>query len=1261
MANDQALDTLQIDIQASGVSAAEGIQKLADAVRQLRSAVGKDGSKLNNLSRALSAINTAVGQTNYGKIMSVAASLSRLANSLNMVHGASAQSFQNVVKRIEKLEGTVTKSSDSVEKLKESLGDAFSGGGTNNRTSETFQDIAESAKEANKAVSNVAEKIRAGAFTMPGIGDASRRANGYASSRRSLDAQRAKELRAIESQRAKEESQRAREEAASARVYSDATNAAQQQAAQIAATASRVFSTIKKAAGESIRATIRLVENIGRAFMKVGKIAGTVFLTPLKAVGNRLRTLYRQVTGFVRAIGRIALYRAIRSAIKAVTQGLQEGIQNLYQWSLLMDHTFANSMDSIATSMQYLHNGFAAMFSPLIEYAAPILEEITNKVVDFFNIVQQVFATLTGQTTWHKAIRVQKQYGDQIAETGQAAEKAMHQLMAFDELNVINSPSAGGSGGSGQQTPDYSSMFTTEEVNTELTSWVQDIMAFFESGQWTRLGSYIGEKLNNIVNQWNAFADGFNFGLKIRHALQALNGFLETFNFYDLGSKVGDWLAGFVNGIDPQELQKAIVNILNAAVSGASGLIDAINRHNIPAKIGQALGAAFANFNWEGLANLARKILTGVVAIVNSASQSFIENGGPQKLVSAAQDIGEAIGEAFAKVNWANVTEILTSIFTGLVSMFSAAISSFVEMGGPAKLKSALATIGTAIGEAFASIRGKDLAAIINAISTGLLEMFKNGITAFSKNGLSELGEFVKELDWKTVFTITGLVATLKFGTPIIKGLTKYAVEKAIMKHLVEKYVGSAAGSAAAASGAASAAGAAAGTGTALSWVAAGAGLGLTLAITTGLVLKLAGVEMPWEEWTTEVRGRVSEWFDNAFSDVTEWLTGGKYYLGDDGKYHRRDEPERYTAPATQGAYYAPSQSAGGGSNGGNKLARFYAYLPVQLDAMGMVLQDISDDIADIPASATGGLAQTGGLNLPVKISSQMQGGFLKPIQDELAGVIGSIDSSALPSKLGTLGTKAADALKNGLKNANVPKAFDDEATVSATKFGTHDFSPGGLHAGEGIKAGVDRADLGGKMASVREGMLSKLREGDYEGNGKNIMDRTGSGMDKTNLPQKMATVAASMIHSMRWAGWEGAFDQIGAVSGDHYKAAFKSHAQATLMLQSAGGKPITQSYIVPYAKGGFPDQGSLFMAGEVAGQTELMGTINGRTGVASGREITGISDAVYATGNEEAALLRQTNVLLQALLAKDPFGTPNSNAGRWISQSTQAYKAVTG
>ena len=98
-------------------------------------------------------------------------------------------------------------------------------------------------------------------------------------------------------------------------------------------------------------------------------------------------------------------------------------------------------------------------------------------------------------------------------------------------------------------------------------------------------------------------------------------------------------------------------------------------------------------------------------------------------------------------------------------------------------------------------------------------------------------------------------------------------------------------------------------------------------------------------------------------------------------------------------------------------------------------------------------------------------------------------------------------------------------------------------------------------------------------------------------------------------------------------------------------------------ADGGWPSQGSFFVAGEVPGQAEMVGNINGKTGVASGKEITGISEAVYNTGETEAALLQEQNNLLRRLLAKSSQVTlaPNAAAGRWVAQSQQAYARATG
>lgn len=73
------------------------------------------------------------------------------------------------------------------------------------------------------------------------------------------------------------------------------------------------------------------------------------------------------------------------------------------------------------------------------------------------------------------------------------------------------------------------------------------------------------------------------------------------------------------------------------------------------------------------------------------------------------------------------------------------------------------------------------------------------------------------------------------------------------------------------------------------------------------------------------------------------------------------------------------------------------------------------------------------------------------------------------------------------------------------------------------------------------------------------------------------------------------------------------------------------------YYNGGYPKSYSMFMAGE-NGVPELLGTVGGKTAVASGAEITGIREEIRNTANEEMILLRQQNQLLQGILEKE-FG----------------------
>lgn len=110
---------------------------------------------------------------------------------------------------------------------------------------------------------------------------------------------------------------------------------------------------------------------------------------------------------------------------------------------------------------------------------------------------------------------------------------------------------------------------------------------------------------------------------------------------------------------------------------------------------------------------------------------------------------------------------------------------------------------------------------------------------------------------------------------------------------------------------------------------------------------------------------------------------------------------------------------------------------------------------------------------------------------------------------------------------------------------------------------------------------------------------------------------------------------------------------------QIVGAGSINLGKIPTFAAGGFPSQYSMFMAGE-NGRAEILGTVGGKTAVAGGQEITGIRDAVYSTSQQEIALLKQQNQLLQGILEKE-FGVTQDQIGRSARKYAREYFNRTG
>lgn len=436
---------------------------------------------------------------------------------------------------------------------------------------------------------------------------------------------------------------------------------------------------------EKFKSSLRFVGSLGKTAFKevansslvVAKSFGKLFSTMGAAAWDGLKSKVIGLTGavgnLVHSFARIAMYRALRTAIKAITQGFGEGIKHLYEWSRVMDNTFKNSMDSLATSAHYLRDSLGAMASPLIDALAPAIEFVVDKFVSLLNIVNQFIATFTGASTWRRAVRTPTEYSSGLEEAAKSAKKATEAqkklnktLMDFDEIHLIttsttkgsnpSSPSGGSGGGE-----DYSTHFVEEPI----ADWIQAIKDAIANGDWYGAGAMLADKLNSIVDNWDAEGWGRRLGQAVQHGLEFYLGFMQTFNWDELGGKFADFLNGFIDEVDPNTLGEAIVAKFNAAIDTLNGFSKRFNWDDAGKWLADVLVGAFTGIKWGTLGELIKNLSDGLLKMIKA---------GLTELLSRKKEVMSAIGDFFTGLGWdglKNVVELAT-IVLGFKALFSA-------------------------------------------------------------------------------------------------------------------------------------------------------------------------------------------------------------------------------------------------------------------------------------------------------------------------------------------------------------------------------------------------------------------------------------------------------------------------------------------------------------------------------------------------------------------------------------------------------------
>lgn len=474
--------------------------------------------------------------------------------------------------------------------------------------------------------------------------------------------------------------------------------------------------------GNSFRAFMEELSKSDSKWATFGKIGVSVFKNVTTAISKGTTKLGK----FFKSLKRIAAYRFVRFVLSTIVNSLKEGTNNMYQFSKSVNGSFADSMDTISTSLTYLKNGLGTLVAPLITVLTPAVEWLVDAFIELSNTVSLAIAKMSGASEWTKAVKVQTEYAD-------AVEKTKRSLTGFDEINTL---------GKQDSSADYSMMFETISMDsiqgeaenarstlqsillviTEIVVAIQSLrlVKFLKDTlklnvSWSKFGGILLTVEGAIADLWGSI-DAVMNGLNWKNFFQIIGGGASVVGglaiaFGSVASSIGAVVVGlggfFVgiydavkNGID--WLSGILIGAgATAAGAGIGALIGALGGPigaGIGALIGLAVGAItdltiLLVQNWDAVKEWCANVGGAIGSFFTDTIPSLWGNftswlgsawssiktwfaGIPEKARQFGYNLGHALGTA---VKWAIdfVTEKVPTFFVNLWNTVSGALSKF--------------------------------------------------------------------------------------------------------------------------------------------------------------------------------------------------------------------------------------------------------------------------------------------------------------------------------------------------------------------------------------------------------------------------------------------------------------------------------------------------------------------------------------------------------------------------------------------------------
>ncbi len=495
-----------------------------------------------------------------------------------------------------------------------------------------------------------------------------------------------------------------------------------------------------------IKATAQLSKKIGRHLVEnvknLTKALGTRLLKHFKLLNKESKGA--QING--KKLLRILLQygfgiRSMFFLIRNLRGQVKEGLNNLRQFQDGLNDT-STAMLQLESSMLFLKNAWGAAFAPIINFVTPALTALIDKLAQASNAIAAFFASLTGQATYIKAVKVQKKLADGFKKTGKAAKEASNNLAAFDKIDVLNQDKDNDVGGAGENKIDPNEMFSLEKIPNNTQKLIDKIKAMWAEADFTDLGRTLGEKL--------------------KEALESIPWEEIKQKCYKIGKSIATFLNGFFEtpGL-ATVLGKTIGEAINSALNLALGFVENFHFDSFGIFIAEGIRSAIETIDWKMFQDVIGKLARGIAESINA----FFTHPGTM------ESIGKAIGQMIqGAIHFA--TEFIKTIKLGPICRGIAdAITNALKQIKPEEIIEGCKALGQNIADGINGFfsqpelpqqLGEKIAAMINGAILGI-KTFLDG-TKFGEAGKS-IGEAlhtaIENIEWE------------EMGRNLAKGINK--------------------------------------------------------------------------------------------------------------------------------------------------------------------------------------------------------------------------------------------------------------------------------------------------------------------------------------------------------------------------------------------------------------------------------------------------------------------------------------------------------